>query len=88
MLTGQESSTSYLFFLPSAKPAEVVEVDLTTAERIRICPQCLKRCNEKHFARHLKTHDKEATKEKCDMCGKVVGRGDNLKRHKKERCQR
>ena len=53
----------------------------------RECPHCLDRISVHNFTRHLKTHADKASK-KCDLCGKVVGRGDHMKRHKESHCPR
>ena len=72
----------------ASEPVSVApEQSLRVFASVRICHICLKRCNEKNFKRHIKTHEKH-TLTTCDQCGANVGRRDHMKRHREERCPR
>ena len=72
--------------LPLGKGDEAPQQRLRVRKAERICPLCQKRCIEKNMKRHILTHNKP-TFSTCDHCGKEIGRGDNMRRHRK-RCPR
>ena len=72
----------------SAQPTEPADdLALLSTRAQRQCPHCLDRIPGHNYARHLQNHANNALK-KCDFCGKMVRRGDNMKRHKEGRCPR
>ena len=72
----------------SAQPTEPADdLALQSTRAQRQCPHCLDRIPGHNYARHLQNHANNALK-KCDFCGKMVRRGDNMKRHKEGRCPR
>ena len=75
----------------SVQPKESAEnLDLQSRGSVRAqrkCPHCLQQFPVYNYTRHLRTHADQASK-KCDLCGKVVERGDNMKRHKESHCPR
>ena len=69
------------------QPEELLQQSLSIDTAVSICPHCLKRFKANNIHRHLRTHDQKVSK-KCNMCGKALGRGDNLKRHQQKWCRR
>ena len=68
------------------KPADDLQSSGSSRTR-RICPHCTDKIPKNNYARHLQTHSDRDSK-KCNLCGKVVKRGDHMKRHKESRCRR
>ena len=65
---------------------EESEIEEKVARTLRTCPHCKTRVSQDNYQRHLATHGNKANK--CDLCGQVLKQGDNLLRHKEERCKR